>query len=288
MDSIFVMLWLVTIVLFVVFYFKKRKARKAAGDNYVNDNNYKQISVTKRIIGIICIFSFFGFLATAPHSNNKVTNESVKQTNQTQESVQDISASKMISDNIEKAEKSIETDNEKAKNSIETESITDWKVNDGVSIELQSPWEIRTPKETDGYIDLIRVAPSEDSFSEITLSRLKEVSPFGDSDFAEVNIIKKEALKEAMSLAILYGKNSADPDSMSIDSSSVTPDGIEIDYSFRLYGIKYICISEYYMKGKYMLVLTGCGTPYQTNVIKNMMKTTKINDMTIADWISKK
>ena len=56
----------VTLIMFVVYWWKKRKARLAAGENYQTDENYQRISVRKRIIGLVCIISFIGLPLTVP------------------------------------------------------------------------------------------------------------------------------------------------------------------------------------------------------------------------------
>ena len=58
--------FLVTLIAFVVFWWKKRKARIAAGADYINDQNYQKVSKLKRIIGAVCIVSFVIGIATQP------------------------------------------------------------------------------------------------------------------------------------------------------------------------------------------------------------------------------
>lgn len=52
--------------MFVVYWWKKRKARLAAGENYQTDENYQRISFRKKIIGLVCIVSFVGMAANVP------------------------------------------------------------------------------------------------------------------------------------------------------------------------------------------------------------------------------
>lgn len=74
MDKLFALVWLVSLVAFIVYWRKKASARKAAGENYQNDPEYLAVSKTKRIIGIVCIASFLITGALAPKSDNKTPN----------------------------------------------------------------------------------------------------------------------------------------------------------------------------------------------------------------------
>ena len=58
LKGIFSLIWLGTLIAFVVYWWKKRKAKKDVGENYTDDENYKKISKMKRIIGAVCIASF--------------------------------------------------------------------------------------------------------------------------------------------------------------------------------------------------------------------------------------
>ena len=60
MKGLLYVIWFFTLFLFIVFWWKKRSARKNAGDNYLNDSNYKQKSLIKSIIGWTCLISFVG------------------------------------------------------------------------------------------------------------------------------------------------------------------------------------------------------------------------------------
>ena len=57
---------IITAVMCVVYWWKKRKARLAAGENYQTDENYQRISFRKKIIGLVCIVSFVGMAANVP------------------------------------------------------------------------------------------------------------------------------------------------------------------------------------------------------------------------------
>ena len=91
MDKLFSLVWLVSLVAFIVYWRKKASARKAAGENYQSDPEYLAVSKTKRIIGIVCIVSFIATGALAPKpdtssSTNTTTtstaSQSVKPTEQ--------------------------------------------------------------------------------------------------------------------------------------------------------------------------------------------------------------
>jgi len=75
-QSLFSLAWIATLIAFIVFWWKKRKARLAAGENYADDENYKHISKIKKIIGIACIFSFV--IAGAIPSTPKTPEEQIQ------------------------------------------------------------------------------------------------------------------------------------------------------------------------------------------------------------------
>ena len=56
----------ITLPMFVVYWWKKRKARLAAGEGYKNDERYQTISGHKSLLGLICVVSFFGMLFAVP------------------------------------------------------------------------------------------------------------------------------------------------------------------------------------------------------------------------------
>ena len=76
LKGIFSLIWLGTFVAFVVYWWKKRKARKNAGENYADDENYKKISKIKKIIGAVCIASFI--IGTAIPETPKTPEEQVR------------------------------------------------------------------------------------------------------------------------------------------------------------------------------------------------------------------
>lgn len=69
MNTLFSLIWIVTFIAFIVFWRKKKAARKAAGENYQDNPIYKQISKQKRIIGIVCIVSLLLAGATSSDSD---------------------------------------------------------------------------------------------------------------------------------------------------------------------------------------------------------------------------
>ena len=73
MANVCALVWLASLVAFIVYWRKKASARKAAGENYQNDPEYLAVSKTKRIIGIVCIVSFIATGALAPKSDEKST-----------------------------------------------------------------------------------------------------------------------------------------------------------------------------------------------------------------------
>ena len=52
------MVWFISLIAFIVYWRKKVNAKKAAGENYANDENYNNVSKIKRLIGIVCLVSF--------------------------------------------------------------------------------------------------------------------------------------------------------------------------------------------------------------------------------------
>ena len=58
MSALFFLVWLVSLVAFIVFWRKKVNAKKSAGDSFASDENYLLVSKTKKIIGAVCAASF--------------------------------------------------------------------------------------------------------------------------------------------------------------------------------------------------------------------------------------
>lgn len=65
----------VTIIMFVVYWWKKRKARIAAGENYQNDESYQSVSKQKTLIGWISFLLFMGMIVAPKISESLMTPE---------------------------------------------------------------------------------------------------------------------------------------------------------------------------------------------------------------------
>ena len=68
-----------TLIAFVVFYFKKRNARKKAGENYKSDERYLAVSKKKKFIGWICILSLVGGCVLTSSADKVDGNKNVSQ-----------------------------------------------------------------------------------------------------------------------------------------------------------------------------------------------------------------
>lgn len=79
MQGFFVLVWLVSAVAFIVFWWKKRKARLAAGDDYQNDADYLSKSKIKRIIGAVSALSFVLAMVTGSGSSSQTTDPAAKE-----------------------------------------------------------------------------------------------------------------------------------------------------------------------------------------------------------------
>lgn len=67
MSGFLFLVHFVTLIAFIVFWWKKRKARIAAGENYKGDPQYQHISKIKRIVGVVCVLSIvLGGLTAEP------------------------------------------------------------------------------------------------------------------------------------------------------------------------------------------------------------------------------
>ena len=63
----------VTIIMFVVYWWKKRKVRIAAGENYQNDERYQSVSKQKTLIGWISFLLFMGMIVAPKISESLMT-----------------------------------------------------------------------------------------------------------------------------------------------------------------------------------------------------------------------
>ena len=65
----------VALFMFIKYWWKKRKARLAAGEDYQNDKTYKDISARKSFIGLMCFLSFMGMTICANLNESNLTPE---------------------------------------------------------------------------------------------------------------------------------------------------------------------------------------------------------------------
>lgn len=66
MYKVSALVFLVTFIMFIVYWWKKRKVRISAGDDYSKDQKYQEISKIKRIVGVACVISLLICTATQP------------------------------------------------------------------------------------------------------------------------------------------------------------------------------------------------------------------------------
>ena len=66
MYKVSALVFFVTLIMFIVYWWKKRKARISAGDNYPNDEKYQETSKIKRIVGVVCVISLALGIITQP------------------------------------------------------------------------------------------------------------------------------------------------------------------------------------------------------------------------------
>lgn len=70
MSVFFGLVWFVTLIAFVAFWWKKRNARMNAGEGYQGDADYLAKSKIKRILGAVSAVSFVLMLVTSPSSGS--------------------------------------------------------------------------------------------------------------------------------------------------------------------------------------------------------------------------
>lgn len=88
MSGFFILLFLVTLIAFPILWWKKRKARLSEGKE---SETYKKVSLIKRIVGVVCVASFFIGGALAPAPEKKAPAPQPKQ--ETQEVQQPVASS---------------------------------------------------------------------------------------------------------------------------------------------------------------------------------------------------
>ena len=86
LKNLFIMVWFISLIAFIVYWRKKVGAKKAAGENYANDENYNNISKMKRLIGIVCLVSFLIGAAIPESPEAKAEREIKEQQRQIEQS----------------------------------------------------------------------------------------------------------------------------------------------------------------------------------------------------------
>lgn len=81
MSAFLFLVHFVTLIAFIVFWWKKRKARISAGENYKGDPQYQHISKIKRILGVVCVLSIIlgGLTADPKDSANSQAEKQAEQ-----------------------------------------------------------------------------------------------------------------------------------------------------------------------------------------------------------------
>lgn len=108
LKNLFIMVWFISLIAFIVYWRKKANARKAAGENYSNDENYNAVSKMKRLIGIVCLVSFVIGAAIPESPEAKAEREAREQQHKIEQ------AAKSEQKAAEKAEKEAQKAEEKA------------------------------------------------------------------------------------------------------------------------------------------------------------------------------
>ena len=68
MSTFLTLVFMVTLVAFPILWWKKRKAKKEFG---ADSEQYKKMTLIKRVVGAVCVLSFFGVGAMAPPQQPK-------------------------------------------------------------------------------------------------------------------------------------------------------------------------------------------------------------------------
>lgn len=71
MSELFGAVFFISIPAFIIFWWKKRKARLAAGEDYQSDADYQSKSKIKRIIGIVSVVSLVISIVTSPSAEER-------------------------------------------------------------------------------------------------------------------------------------------------------------------------------------------------------------------------
>ncbi len=139
-------------VAFIVFWWKKRKARLAAGEDYQNDADYQAKSKTKRIIGAVCALSFVLAMVTSPDSSSENGTPAAKNPPVTQkEETPEEKAEREAKATAEKAEQEAKAAAEKAEREAkaaaekaEQEAKAAQKKHDDMIKEITTGWNTET------------------------------------------------------------------------------------------------------------------------------------------------
>ena len=81
MSSLFALIWLGSLIYFIMLWRQKKATRLAAGADYENNETYIDISKKKKIVGIVCIASFILCGITAPAKDTSKTETAAVTTN---------------------------------------------------------------------------------------------------------------------------------------------------------------------------------------------------------------
>jgi len=102
MSGFLSIVWFVTLIAFIVYWRKKKAAKRDFG---VDSEQYKQISTIKRIIGVVCVVAFIGASALAPAQEDTSTSKPAVSTNTNANSSPNSSSGEKKAVSEEKAKK---------------------------------------------------------------------------------------------------------------------------------------------------------------------------------------
>ena len=80
MQNLMGFIWFVSLIAFIVYWRKKANAKKNYG---ADSEEYRSVSKTKRIIGVVCLVAFFGIVFFAPKNAEKAADNNQVKTEQT-------------------------------------------------------------------------------------------------------------------------------------------------------------------------------------------------------------
>lgn len=153
MSAVFFLLGVATLIAFIVFWWKKRTARKNAGESYKDDATYKKFSLIKRGLGVACVLSFVLMVVTVPKTEKSDTSDGETATTVAEEATPSEAADSNLGftsddlidgynesiDNIGKQNSRTYNELKIDKNKVQNNSITlvdtatiSWHENDGI------------------------------------------------------------------------------------------------------------------------------------------------------------